>query len=74
MMVLCAVCGREVDRLVIIDDNDKIETVIRAECHGQTDTMRLTHAAMLKMSIAELADLASAEGVAFQQQRLSAPC
>ena len=41
MNIMCAMCGKPVDRVEWFDDPMNFQRVIRAHCHGKVDEMRL---------------------------------
>lgn len=72
MRVICAVCRRPVDRLVQHQDDLTSERVLRAECHGAVDIMRVSLAQLTGLTCAQADALDRAVGLAFDPER--APC
>ena len=47
---LCAVCGTVVGRVTRYEDTATQETVVRAECHGKVQEVRLAYNTMTEAS------------------------
>lgn len=69
--VTCALCQKEVDRVVIMESFiDEIITV-KVWCHGDTDNMRLTRAELNSIGQAGIDAMVRDGGVAFATDRLA---
>jgi len=72
MKVICAICSRPVDRLTCIEDMNTAETVMRAECHGAVDIVRVSSSQLANLTLSQIEALNGAVGRAFDTERL--PC
>lgn len=69
--VTCALCQKEVDRVVIMESFiDEIITVT-VWCHGDKDTMRMTRAELNSIGQAGIDAMVREGGVAFTAKRLT---
>lgn len=68
--IRCAVCKRQVD-IVEWWDGDRLGSrIIRAHCHGATDTMELS---FFSLTLDDLNQLKNQEGIAFATPAIAGP-
>lgn len=67
LSILCAVCNKSVDRIVVAENEQDFTLSIRVYCHGERDEMSLPLAALLADHGEEILN---STGIAFQHRRI----
>lgn len=69
--IRCAICDKQVDVIELWNETRNSACVIRAQCHGSSDTMTITAYDFLRLGLSGMAEIAQLEGVAFSTQMLN---
>ena len=68
--IICDVCNKPCDKLAVHDDLETGDVVMRAFCHGDVDTMRLSHQDMAALGPEALDQMNHGTGHAFTAARI----
>ena len=68
--IICDVCNKPCDKLAVHDDLETGDIVMRAFCHGDVDTMRLSHRDMVTLGPEALDQMNHGTGHAFTAARI----
>lgn len=69
--ITCAICRKEVDRIVVSEVLLEGVITVKAWCHGDTDSMQMTRAELDKIGKAGIDAIARDGGVAFATKRIA---
>lgn len=64
--ILCAVCNKSVDRIVVTENQQDFTLSIRVYCHGERDEMSLP----LSVLVVHGKEILNSTGIAFQHRRI----